>query len=125
MIMNWMAIAALACLIGSLPSPSAAQGRPLAGPGMKVLLENECVRVLLHQIAVGHTVPMHSHPAYVGYVLKPFRAMVTLPDGTHRITVHKTGEAYWSGPTTHSVMNVGRNDIENLIVEIKPGGKCQ
>jgi len=42
-----------------------AQDRATVVPGMKVLLENACVRVQYHDVAVGQTVPMHSHPNYV------------------------------------------------------------
>jgi hypothetical protein len=35
---------------------------------MKVLLQNKQVRVQFHDVAVGETTPMHSHPAYVAHV---------------------------------------------------------
>ena len=111
--------------LGTLPTALAAQAHAPAVPGMKVLLENDCVRVRYHDFAVGQSVPMHSHPAYVGYALEPFKALITLPDGSQRIVEHKVGEAYWSPPITHSVKNIGKGPIRNLIVEIKPGGKCQ
>lgn len=68
---------------------------------------------------------MHSHPAYVVYTLRPFKAQITLPDGTKRISEHKGGEAYWNPPITHSVKNLGKTPIHNLIVEMKPDGKCR
>jgi len=116
---------ALAGFAGILPTASVAQDRALVIPGMKVLLNNDCVRVQYHDVGVGKTAPMHSHPAYVVYTLKPFKALITLPDGTHRISEHKAGEAYWNPPITHSVKNLGKNPIHNLIVEMKPGGKCE
>ena len=103
---------------------SLAQDRATVVPGMKVLLENDCVRVQYHDVAVGQTVPMHSHPNYVVYVLKSFRARITLSDGTQRISAHNEGEAYWNPPITHSVTNIGDTDIHNLIVELKPGKAC-
>jgi quercetin dioxygenase-like cupin family protein len=101
-----------------------AQDRSAVVPEMKVLLENQCVRVQYHDVAVGQTVPMHSHPNYVVYVLKSFKARITLPDGTQRISERKAGDAYWNPAITHSVENLGDSDIHNLIVELKPGGKC-
>jgi hypothetical protein len=115
----------VACLTAMLPTPSAAQDRALVVPGMKVLLNNDCVRVQYHDVGVGQTAPMHSHPAYVVYTMAPFKALITLPDGTHRISEHKAGEAYWNPPISHSVKNLGNAPIHNLIVEMKPGGKCQ
>lgn len=101
-----------------------AQDRAAVVPGMKVLLENECVRVQYHDVGVGQTVPMHSHPNYVVYTLRPFKARITLKDGTHRISEHKAGEAYWNPALTHSVENLGRTPIHNLIIEMKPNGSC-
>ncbi|HYM41196.1 MAG TPA: hypothetical protein VET46_00385 [Steroidobacteraceae bacterium] len=95
-----------------------------AVPGTKVLLENDCVRVQYHDVAVGQTVPMHTHPHYVVYTLKPFKARITLADGSQRISEHQAGEAYWNEPITHSVENLGSSDIHNLIVELKPGASC-
>ena len=103
---------------------SIAQDRATVVPGMKVLLENECVRVQYHDVAVGQTIPMHSHPSYVVYVLRSFRARITLPDGTQRISEHKQGEAYCNEPITHSVENLGSTDIHNLVVELKQGKTC-
>lgn len=113
-----------AALLGLLASGSSAQDRKLVIPGMKVLLNNDCARVQYHDVGVGQTAPMHSHPAYIVYTLKPFKALITLSDGTQRISEHKAGEAYWNPPITHSVKNLGTSSIHNLIVEMKPGGNC-
>jgi quercetin dioxygenase-like cupin family protein len=118
-----IALTACTAVMAAMYSP--AQDRATVVPGMKVLFENECVRVQYHDVAVGQSVPMHSHPGYVVYVLKSFRARITLPDGTQRISAHKEGEAYWNPPITHSVTNIGDTDIHNLIVELKPGKSCQ
>jgi quercetin dioxygenase-like cupin family protein len=98
--------------------------RVAAVPGTKVLLENACVRVQYHDVAVGQTIPMHSHPNYVVYVLKAFKARITLPDGSQRISEHQAGEAYWNPPVAHSVENLGNTEIHNLIVELKPATSC-
>ena len=112
------------CVALTVALYSLAQDRATVVPGMKVLLENDCVRVQYHDVAVGQTVPMHTHPNYVVYVLKSFRARITLPDGSQRISAHNEGEAYWNPPITHSVTNVGETEIHNLIVELKPGKAC-
>ena len=101
-----------------------AQDRATVVPGMKVLLDNECVRVQYHDVAVGQTAPMHSHANYVVYTLRAFKARIRLKDGTQRISQRKAGEAYWNAPITHSVENLGRTPIHNLIVELKPGASC-
>lgn len=101
-----------------------AQDRAKVIPQMKVLLENKCVRVQYHDVGVGQTAPMHSHPNYIVYTLRPFKARIRLADGTQRISERKSGEAYWNPPITHSVENLGKTPIHNLIVELKPGVTC-
>ena len=123
--MNQRARLGAACLIGALSTGSMAQDRANVVPGMPILLNNDCVRVQYHDVPVGGSIPMHSHPAYIVYVLKPFKARITLPDGTKRISQRKAGEAYWNEPITHAVQNIGKGPIHNLIVEIKPDGRCQ
>ena len=112
-------------LAAALPVVAAAQDRTIVMPETKVLLNNDCVRVQYHDVAVGKTTPMHSHPNYVVYVLKDFKARIRLANGTQRISQRKAGEAYWNPPITHSVENIGRSAIHNLIVEIKPGASCR
>lgn len=111
-------------LIGGVIASAPVPDRVAAVPNTKVLLENDCVRVQYHDVAVGGTVPMHSHPHYVVYTLKPFKARITLPDGSQRTSEHQAGEAYWNEAITHSVQNLGSSDIHNLIVELKPGAAC-
>jgi len=103
---------------------SMAQDRKSIVPDMAVLLENECVRVQYHDVPVGGKIPMHSHPKYVVYTLKPFEARIGLPDGTHRISKRDAGVAYWNEAITHSVENLGTTDIHNLIIELKPDAAC-
>ena len=85
----------------------------------------QCDKRATPDVDIGGKIPTHSHPNYVVYTLKPFKARITLPDGTQRISKHAAGEAYWSPALTHSVENLGSTDVHNLIVELKPGGKCQ
>src|SRR5215472_10144870 len=107
---NWKKALGLAFMVAAAASAGAAvatwarvQDRATVVPGMKVLFENDCVRVQYDDVAIGQKVPMHSHPNYVVYTFKPFKARITLPDGTQSISEHKVGEAYWHAAITHSV----------------------
>ena len=104
---------------------AAVPDRVAAVPETKVLLENECVRVQYHDVAVGQTIPMHSHPTYIVYVLKSFKARITLADGTQRMSERQAGDVYWNEPITHSVENLGSSDIHNLIIELKSATACR
>lgn len=90
----------------------------------KVLLENDEVRVLSVLIKPGEKVPMHSHPANVGYFLGPAKVKLTLPDGTTQEREIKADVASWSGPATHAVENIGATDLREVQIELKrPVGK--
>ncbi len=88
---------------------------------MKVLLENERVRVQFHDVKVGEKTPLHSHPSYVAYVFSPYKARFVLADGSVKTAERKAGDVFFSCPVTHSVENVGNTPIHNLIVELKGG----
>jgi beta-alanine degradation protein BauB len=90
-------------------------------PGMKVLLENERVRVQFHDVRVGEKTPLHSHPSYVAYVFSPYKARFVLADGSVKTAERKAGDVFFSGPVTHTVENIGSTPIHNLIVELKGG----
>jgi len=118
---RWSLVATvvLGMVVGALAVALYSQDRATVAPGMKVLLENERVRVQYHDVAVGETVPLHSHPPYVACVLKPYKARLRRSDGSETVVQRKTGDAFWSEAVTHSVENIGDNEIHNLIVEIK------
>jgi quercetin dioxygenase-like cupin family protein len=101
-----------------------AQDRAAAVPDMKVLLENECVRMQFHDVAIGEKTPMHSHPDYAVYVFSPYKARITLANGSQLISEHKAGDAFWHEASRHIVENIGDTPIHNLVVELKPASAC-
>ena len=121
---RWFLMVSFALAIIGMATWSMAQDRRAIAPDMKVLLENDCVRVQYHDVPVGGTIAMHSHPKYVVYTLKAFQARITLPDGSTRMSKREAGEVYWNESITHSVENLGTSDIHNLIMELKPGASC-
>jgi quercetin dioxygenase-like cupin family protein len=104
-------------------TPSHSQDRALAVPDMKVLLQNERVRVQYHDVAVGETTPMHSHPAYVAYVFNAYTGKAILADGREVPLARKPGDVFYNGPVTHRIVNTGNTPIHNLIVELKDAPK--
>lgn len=86
---------------------------------VKVIVDNDRVRVLdvLHK--PGAKEPMHSHPAYVAVFLNATKQKVTTPDGKTVEKDRKAGEVSWSGPVTHAVENIGTADQHVIVVELK------
>src|SRR3954468_15202100 len=100
-------------------TPTRSQDRAAVVPDMKVLLQNERVRVQYHDVAVGETTPMHSHPAYVAYVFNDYTAKAILANGKQIPLSRKAGEAFYNEAVTHQIVNTGSTPIHNLIVELK------
>lgn len=84
---------------------------------IRVLAEDEKVRVLKFEPKKGDRTPVHSHPATVVYVIKGGRARVTLADGTVRESEFKAGDTLIRPPVTHS--DEALDDLEMVIVELK------
>jgi beta-alanine degradation protein BauB len=106
-------------LVALTDASSSSQDRAAAVPDMKVLLQNERVRVQFHDVAVGETTPMHSHPAYVAYVFNAYTGKAVLADGAEVPLARKPGDVFYSGPVTHRIVNTATTPIHNLIVELK------
>src|SRR5580698_1328094 len=69
---------------------------------LKVLAEDDRVRVLEYSPKKGDKTPMHSHPESVVFVVKGGRVKYTLPDGSTKIAELKAGEALLRPPVTHA-----------------------
>ena len=98
---------------------SSSQDRAAVIPDMKILLQNDRVRVQFHDVEIGETTSMHSHPAYVAYVFNSYTAKAVLADGTEVPLARKAGDVFYNGPVKHRIVNTGTTPIHNLIVELK------
>ena len=86
---------------------------------VKVLVDNDRVRVLEVLHKPGAKEPTHSHPAYVAVFLSATRLKVTMPDGKVVEKDRKAGEVQYSDPVTHAVDNIGTTDQHVIVVEFK------
>jgi quercetin dioxygenase-like cupin family protein len=84
---------------------------------LKVLAENDKVRVLDYSPQKGDKTPMHSHPASVVYVVKGGRVKYTMPDGSTKISELKAGEASLRPAVTHA--DEALDDVESILIELK------
>jgi beta-alanine degradation protein BauB len=96
-----------------------AQDRKAVDPSMKVLLENDRVRVQEHFLRPGEKVAMHSHPDKVIYAINDWTVRETLADGTTRVVEGKAGTARWGKATRHAVENIGATEVRNIVIELK------
>jgi len=84
---------------------------------LRVLAEDDKVRVLDWAPKKGDKTPMHSHPASVVYVVRGGKVRYTFPDGSTRDAEIRTGEVLLRPPVTHA--DEALDDVESILVELK------
>src|SRR5436305_8900546 len=90
---------------------------------IKLKFENDRIRVLEAILPPGVKEQVHSHPAYVIYVLEGGKARNFTSDGKTTETELKTGEVIYREPLTHAAENIGNTTMHMILVELKNGGK--
>jgi len=88
-------------------------------PDVKVLLENDKVRVLESTLKPGEVEGMHTHPAYVAYFLTPTTVKITTPDGNSSVKKPPAGKVLYGDSAEHQIENVGDTLQRVLVIELK------
>ena len=86
---------------------------------VKVKFENEKVRVLEAELPPGVKEAVHSHPAYVIYVMAGGKIRNYAADGTTSESELKTGDVLYREPLTHAAENIGTTTAHFILVELK------
>jgi quercetin dioxygenase-like cupin family protein len=86
---------------------------------IKVKFENEKLRVLEAELPPGVKEAVHSHPAYVIYVVGGGKVRNYASDGTTTESELKTGEVLYREPLTHAAENIGTTTMHFILVELK------
>ena len=82
-------------------------------------LENSRVRVLEATLEPGVKEKLHSHPAYVIYVIAGGKVRTHNADGTVTEAEFKPGDVIYREPITHWAENIGNTTIRLELVELK------
>jgi beta-alanine degradation protein BauB len=86
---------------------------------IRVRFENNRVRVLEATLPPGTKEQMHSHPAYVIYVLEGGRYRNYSADGKITEGTFQTGDVVYREPLTHAAENIGDKPLHLILVELK------
>jgi beta-alanine degradation protein BauB len=86
---------------------------------IRVRFENDRVRVLEATLPPGVKEQVHSHPAYVIYVLEGGRYRNYASDGKVTEGELKTGEVLYRDPLTHAAENISDKPLHMILVELK------
>lgn len=84
---------------------------------LRILAQDEKVRVLKYTPNKGDKTPIHSHPSTVLYVIKGGGVRITMPDGKITDAQLKTGDALLRPAVTHA--DEALDDLEVVLIEIK------
>ena len=90
---------------------------------IRVKFENERVRVLEATLPPGVKEQVHSHPAYVIYVLEGGRFRNYAADGKVTEGTFNTGDVIYRDPLTHAAENIGDKPMHLILVELKDAAK--
>jgi quercetin dioxygenase-like cupin family protein len=82
-------------------------------------LENSRVRVLEATLEPGLKERLHSHPAYVIYVIAGGKVRNHNADGTITEAEFRPGDVIYREPITHWAENIGNTTIRLELVELK------
>jgi quercetin dioxygenase-like cupin family protein len=86
---------------------------------IKMKFENDRIRVLEATLPPGVREQVHSHPAYVIYVLEGGRYRNYASDGKTTEGELKTGDVLYRDPLTHAAENIGDKTMHMILVELK------
>jgi len=86
---------------------------------IRVRFENDRVRVLEAILPPGTKEQVHSHPAYVIYVLAGGRYRNYAADGKITEGTFQTGDVVYRDPLTHATENIGGKPMHFILVELK------
>ena len=86
---------------------------------IRVKLENDRVRVLEAVLEPGAREQLHSHPAYVIYVIAGGKVRNHAADGKVTEAEFATGDTIYRDPLTHWAENIGTTTIRLVLVELK------
>ena len=111
-------IASFAFIVGTT-SLSAQDPAVVNAKTIKVKFENERVRVLEAELPPGVKEQVHSHPAYVIYVLAGGKYRNYAADGKTTEGEFKTGDVLYRDPLTHAAENIGNTTLHLILVELK------
>ncbi len=84
-----------------------------------VRFENDRVRVMEATIPPGVKEQVHSHPAYVIYILEGGKYRNYASDGKVTEGEFKNGDVIYRDPLTHAAENIGDKPLHLILVELK------
>jgi beta-alanine degradation protein BauB len=93
--------------------------QPWPGVTVKVLTDNDKVKISEATFAPGAVADWHSHPQHTVYAITDLNLKVEMKEKEASRVEMKAGQAMWSPAVTHKITNVGKNTLTMIVTEIK------
>lgn len=85
----------------------------------KTIFENDAIRVLEVSVKPGGTVPMHTNPENINYIVKPGTLRLINADGSAVELNLTEGQVIPAPVGKHGVENVGGTEVRTICIELK------
>ena len=116
----WMEVAVCGPMLAAVAGTTPSLDPVVVNAGMEhVRLENANVRVIEGVLKPGDREQMHSHPAFVTYVVEGGKIRNHFADGKVVDADLETGAVLWRDPQTHWIENIGQTTLRFLVFELK------
>ena len=113
-------IIAIVLTVSLCASPTRAQDPAVVNSKtIRVRFENDRVRVLEAILPPGVKEQVHSHPAYVIYVVAGGKYRNYASDGKITEGTFQTGDVIYRDPLTHAAENISDKPMHFILVELK------
>ena len=113
-IQAFLAVITLVSIVTIQTANAQATMEPWPGVTVKVLTDNEHVKILEITFAPGAVTDWHSHPQHTLYALTDVNMKEELKGQEATTAQIKAGQAMWSPAVTHKTTNVGKNLLRSL-----------
>lgn len=111
----------LAAMVFTFSANTTMAGDMMPGSSdVKVLLDNDEIKVSEALRAPGTVVPMHTHPKFLAYYIDAAQVKLTAPDGKESVKDIPAGKLLWFPEgTSHAVEIMGTANQHVLVIEWK------
>ena len=92
---------------------------PWPGVTVKVLTDNDHVKISEATFTPGAVADWHSHPQHTIYAVTDVKMKVEIKGKEAAVEEMKAGQAMWSDAVTHTVSNIGKTPFTIIVTEIK------
>jgi hypothetical protein len=116
------ALAGLSMLAFAIPGTASSADKPVPEAVLKVVLENDSVRVLDVRFPPGAVNKMRERPDRVIHYFTPAHWIETYADGRKIEKTRKAGETVFGSAETTEVENVGKSEVHLLSIQLKSKG---